>query len=282
MLEITSIIENFSSSSQLSAEHGLSLHIKHGSQNYLVDTGASDKFINNAQKMGIDLRKLEAVIISHNHYDHTGGLPALLEMNKEVKVYIKNAAKSEFFYKTPLFKKHLGGEKLLNKYADRFVFFDDEHQISNSIQLLSNEVHDPAYECKDLKLLEKVNGRYVADSFNHELFMVIEENGRLLIISSCSHNGIVNIVNTVGQKYSGQPISHIVGGFHLAETGLIKNSSRLNCTEAYVQEIAKILKDTGAEIHTGHCTGKRAYNLMKEELGDSISYFEAGQKISIP
>ncbi|MDL2226960.1 MBL fold metallo-hydrolase [Deltaproteobacteria bacterium OttesenSCG-928-M10] len=281
MLEITSVIENYSGSPQLSAEHGLSIHIRQNGRSYLLDTGASNQFMDNAEKMGIDLDHLDGVVISHNHYDHTGGLPALLKRDKTVKVYIKSAAQSEFFSRAAFFKKNIGGKSLFKSQAGRFVFFDDDYEISDSIHLMSNKIKDDTYGCKDRSLLEKKDGLFVADRFDHELFMVVEENRRLVIISSCSHNGIVNIVNTVRRKYPAKPISHIIGGFHLARTGRRKNSPKLNCSEEYVKEIAKILKGSGAKIYTGHCTGKKAYGLMKEELGDDLEYFCAGGQIRI-
>lgn len=282
MLEILAIIENFSSSPELHAEHGLSLYIRQNDEYYLLDTGASSKFLDNAQKMGVDLKTLNGVIISHNHYDHTGGLPALLEFNKEVKVYMKNFAKSEFYYKVLFFKKNVGEKKgLFETYADRFVFIDEDLRLSKSIELMSNNVYDHAYYCKDTNLLEKKNGKFVPDEFNHELFIVLEENEKLIIVSSCSHNGIVNIVNTVKRKYPNKLISHIIGGFHFALIGMGSKPSKLNCTEGYIKEVAQILKRSCNEIYTCHCTGKTAYDIMKKEIGDSVTYFDAGKKIVI-
>ncbi len=282
MVEILSVIDNLSCSPNYHAEHGLSLHIKQNEDCYLLDTGASEKFMENAGKMGVDLKGLKAVFISHNHYDHMGGLSHLLEHNKEVKVYIKNSAKSEFYYKVFCFKKNVGDQKgTLEKYADRFVFFEDDLSITDSFKLLSNNVVNEYYSCKDKKLLEKQAGHFVPDRFNHELFAVIEENKELIVVSSCSHSGIVNILDTVKEKYQDKPISHLIGGFHLAGIGLNGKPSKLNCSEDYIKEVCQILSERCKQVYTCHCTGTMAYNIMKREMGDGISYLDAGTRIII-
>ncbi len=277
MLRVTSLIENQSHSEELYAEHGLSLYIEKDDQHYLVDTGETSRFMANALKMGIDLKKLDGVIITHNHSDHIGGLESLLEYNKDVKVYIKSAARSEFYYKKLFFKKYIGGAKeLFSKYADRFIFVDDELRIAQDMILLSNTQMDKEYFCKDASLLEKKQGLLVPDNFQHELFLVIEQEQNVVIISSCSHNGVVNIVNTVKDKYRDKEISHIIGGFHMMGFGIRAN----NCSDDYIKEVAEILDQScKGVVHTCHCTGKPAYDIMRKHVGDKISYFDTGSKI---
>lgn len=281
MIEIVSVIEDtVKDGCRFGHEHGLSLYINQNGKRYLLDTGASGRFLQNAIDMDIDLMQLDGVIISHNHYDHIGGLKTLLEYNKHVKVYIKKAARSEFFYKVLFVKKYIGEPKgLFAEYADRFVFIDDRLKLTDNIYLLSNRVDDSHFSCKDHNLSERQNGRIVPDQFKHELFVVVEEKEYLVILSSCSHNGIVNILRTVRQAFANKPIKHIVGGFHMI--GMVKDVST-NCSIQYIEEVSEIL-DTACtgKIYTCHCTGKRAYHIMKDLIPAKIEYFSTGQRLIV-
>lgn len=107
MIKITSLLENVSNFDNLRSEHGLSLYIEKDNLKCLLDTGGSDKFIENAKELDIDLNNLNWVIISHNHSDHIGGLETLLKHNKNVKVIIKSDAKGAFHYKKLFVSKYI-------------------------------------------------------------------------------------------------------------------------------------------------------------------------------
>ena len=291
MLTITTLIENeiasfanhrsfsFDNNSpppRLCAEHGLSLHIQHNEKNYLIDTGASGAFIQNADVLGIDLQRLDAIIISHGHADHIGGLSALLAMNHTAKVYLRHAAAHAHYsdHSTGSDLKSIGADPaLFEAYADRFVFFEDEIDVADGFILLSNKIDDARYACKDKGLFMEHNGTIVPDDFRHECFAVFEEAAGLVLVSSCSHAGIVNIVRTVQTRYPGKPILRIVGGFHLMGFG----AEPMNCTADYAEEIADILDHACiGGIHTCHCTGHVAFEIMQRQIGDKITFLQTG------
>jgi len=280
MLTITALMENNSPSKDLCAEHGLSLLIRRGGEVYLMDTGASGGFIRNAEALGVNLRTVRAVVISHAHADHMGGLSALFAVNEQAKVYIKKEAKRAYYSKHAIVKRYIGAEKgIFETYAERFVFFEHEAKVAAGFTLLSDEVADARYDCKDKDLLMEENGQIVRDDFRHECFAMLEtrEDG-LVVVSSCSHAGIVNIVNTVKRRYPAQEIRHIVGGFHLMGFGL----RPLNCTEAYVGEVADILDAACAgKVYTCHCTGRHAYEIMTRRMGAKMVYLQTGDTVCV-
>ncbi|WP_315167873.1 MBL fold metallo-hydrolase [Metaclostridioides mangenotii] len=279
MIKIISLLENVSNFDNLKSEHGLSLYIEKDNLKCLMDTGGSDKFLENAKELGIDLTDLSWVIITHNHIDHIGGLESLLEYNKNVNVIIKNDAKGAFHFKKLFINKYIGIDRnIFEKHKDRILFFTKDCKISDNFYLRSDSIKNPYFVCKDKSLMERKKGKLVPDEFNHELFLTIEDGNRVIIISACSHSGIVNIVNTTQLLYPNKEISHVVGGFHMMGYGI----KQLNCDKEYIHEVVEILdKSCTEKILTCHCTGKKAYKIMKEQLGDKISYLSTGESIII-
>ena len=92
-MEITTLIENLVYQSGLVAEHGLSFYMEGCHKKILFDTGQSDRFIANAKALGVDLGDVDALIVSHGHYDHTGGLEAFLKINTKAIIYIDHLAR---------------------------------------------------------------------------------------------------------------------------------------------------------------------------------------------
>jgi len=118
-MKIITLIENHVNSPGLVAEHGLSLYIDTGNKKILFDTGQSGLFIQNAQKLGIDIREIDLLVISHGHYDHTGGLYQFLEVNKKATVY----AKKEIF--TP---KYSGKTRFIGTQPNEELLADLSYQ----------------------------------------------------------------------------------------------------------------------------------------------------------
>lgn len=150
----------------------------------LLDTGESGEvLLYNSKEMGVDLNRVKKVIISHDHYDHTGGLPEFLKVNSKAEVWVL----SDFSPSTKDMVKELGGHLVIN---------DEFREISPNIYT-TGEI--PGY----------YGGNYLP-----EQSLIIKEKGKLAIITGCSHPGILNIVGRVKEAFS-LPISLVVGGLHL-------------------------------------------------------------------
>ena len=111
---------------ELPGEHGLCLYIEYRGRKYLIDSGASDLFAQNADKMGVDLSGVDMAFLSHAHYDHSGGYGAFFELNKTARVYLQRAAKNRCYSQaSDPAGKYIGiPEGMLSTYADRFNYID--------------------------------------------------------------------------------------------------------------------------------------------------------------
>lgn len=292
-MKITVLMENTCSPSVqgLTAEHGLSLLIEQEERWILLDTGASGTFADNAHKLGISLDKVDDIVISHNHYDHMGGIQRILEENKTAKVHIRAEAKRNYFRKGKEHMKYLGGPKtIFLEFPERFIFLEKDTFLTDSVLLMQNQILNESYFCQDHKKFYRQtensnDSTYQPDTFDHEQFLCIRGENGLTIVTSCSHNGIVNILATVRQAFPDTPIQNVVGGFHMMShrpDSSGKMQECMNCKEEFADDVANQLKaQVSGKIASCHCTGKVAFDQMKRTLGEQLVYISTGDTLSL-
>jgi 7,8-dihydropterin-6-yl-methyl-4-(beta-D-ribofuranosyl)aminobenzene 5'-phosphate synthase len=253
-MKITTLIENLVYQPGLVSEHGLSFYIDSGRRRILFDTGQSDAFINNAKQLGIDLTNVDAVVISHGHYDHTGGLVAFLKENSNAPVYMKKAVFQKKYNNNNSF---IGTAKLPAEYDNRIVWVEDVIEIDEGIFIVP---HIP------VKYEEDTSFRYFytdkgkgmeTDHFDDELFLTIVNENKLSVLSSCSHRGISNIVEEARRLFQ-LPVHLVTGGFHL------KNAPQ----EQYLAVVDYLRELKPENIGICHCTGIENFSgIAKEAVG---------------
>jgi len=267
--------ENTTSSEKLQGEHGLSLYIETQTHKLLFDTGASGLFAENAQKLGVDLAKVDIAVISHGHYDHGGGLETFLNLNGAAKVYIHQRAFEQHYANRPGgMKAYIGLNEAL--YAnERFVFCNDRCQIDDELELFSHVQATRLIPSGNTDLLVKEGDTFIRDDFAHEQNLVIRQSGKTMLIAGCAHNGIINIIDRFKAEKGCYP-DYVVGGFHLYNHG-----SKRDEVPEVVHEIGRILLETHARYYTCHCTGIESYNRLKAVMGENISYISTGDQITL-
>ncbi|MGI6169701.1 MAG: MBL fold metallo-hydrolase [Christensenellales bacterium] len=251
-MDVTVLMEN-TCGRGLEQEHGLSLHISYNGKNILFDTGASSAFMRNADKLGIDLSAVDFCVISHGHYDHTGGLPAFLQANEIAKVYIKSQAGGD--YRSGLFR-YIGMERsLLKKWGHRFLFVEQETQPMAGCVLLPKVCVQRQYRTPNKGMLQRRGILLRRDLFDHEMMMALDLQDGIALFTGCSHSGVTNMVDTAIRALD-KRVQVLFGGFHLGD-----------CEEEYIEKIGMKLKTFNIErIYTGHCTGDRAFSILKGSL----------------
>ena len=272
---IKTLIENTSNSEVLGCEHGLSLYIETISRRIIFDMGASNLFAENAQKLGVDLNYVDIAILSHDHYDHGGGLKTFLNINSSAKIYLNHETFGLRFTKTQNGEeKYIGLDRKL-KADERFHYVDKYLKIDDELVLFSGVKQGELSPTGNKNLYMMKNDSLVYDDFAHEQNLLITENGKTLLIAGCAHKGIVSIIEHI--KLKGLPMpTHVIGGFHLYN----KSANQFENPDI-IQRIGYYLKNTGASFYTCHCTGVKPYEQLKEIMGDSISYLATGDQLTI-
>ena len=255
----TVLSDNRSDNNALATEHGLSILLETDKHRILLDTGASDVFIRNAEKIGIDLSTVDYVFISHGHSDHAGGLKHLLEINKKAKIIVSpDALKGRFFSKRRYF--HSITTEWPEIPQERLLTVEHNESISDDFFILAHipQIH-PMPEGNQHLFVQEAEA-YVNDDFRHELALYVDG----LLFTGCAHSGLENILSACPY-----PVKTVVGGFHLldgheSEAALTQLAKRL--TERYPQ----------TQFFTSHCTGDNVYEIMKSTMGEQLQSFRCG------
>lgn len=263
-MKIISLIENSPDPTQpaLKAEHGLSFYIEHRKHIFMSDVGASEAFAHNAHLLDVDLSQVDALAISHHHYDHGGGLRRFVKENQKGNIYLRQSSTSNFIGKIALLPaKYIGlDQAVLVEYADRITYLDQAQEILPGVHLLTELPESHPKPAGDSRLKMRIGKQAVPDTFTHELVTVLEDDDGLVILTGCAHNGVLNMIAAAKNALPGQPIQAVIGGFHLRRE-----------TDQSVRQVGEALlaMDIPA-IYTGHCTGETAYGVLKTILGDRL------------
>ena len=280
-MKVTVLMENTAlEGCGLTPEHGLSLYIEYRGRKLLLDAGASEKFADNAQALGVDLAAVELAVLSHGHNDHAGGLGQFFRLNRQVPVYICAGAAGPVYAEHPDGRCFIGIDReVWTQFQSRFTEVEGTSLLTEGVWLVPDTLRDPAFTGRATNLLyQRGEGDFIPDDFRHEQSLVLEEERGLVVFNSCSHTGIVNIVRGVLEQFPGKKVFAVVGGLHMFG----RDHTGLNCTPEYVYQVADTLKKLGVEeIYTGHCTGEMALSLLRERFGPGCHALSTGKVLTL-
>ena len=257
------------------AEHGLSMLMEDADKQILIDTGLSGKFIDNALYAGIDLNDIDFCFLSHGHNDHTGGLQRFLEKYPDIKVYLSERIFHErYFTSRHSDKKDLSTDaETLQHYENRLIPVKESTWITDKIAAVFCTHNEYPKPLGNIFLTKETNTQVEQDDFKHEMAMTISTDHGLVIFSSCSHCGCINIIKSC-QDFTGEKeVAAFVGGLHFVDC---------QRTEQEVKTFVNDIQTTFPDIHiyTGHCTSDKAKNFLKES-NINIDFFHTNEEIMI-
>ncbi len=260
------LVENSTKDPCLQAEHGLSLYMECGPHRILFDMGQTDAFRKNAEKMNVDLTKVDYAVLSHGHYDHGGGLRAFLQVNDHAPVYVHKRAFDPHYHGA---QKYIGLPASLQGHPQLHET-DGILSIADGITLYGGTLGPCRHPVEAYGLSRMENGELIPDDFAHEQYLKIEENGQTVVISGCSHRGILNIMDWLHPDI-------LIGGFHF-----VKLNPESKPDAAVLDEAARELTDYHAVYYTGHCTGTPAFSYLQAHMPTgSLHALHTGQTISL-
>lgn len=277
-MKITVLIEN-TTESELLCEHGLSVLIENNGKKYLLDAGTTDKFLENARNMNIDMSDVDMCVLSHGHYDHSGGFYTYLQTNSKVSVYAMEKFDEEYFSSNGGMHEIGVPKDIIKDFGQRFIKVSEVTKIDEGVYLVPHTTFELEKIGERTGLFKKVNDEIVADDFAHELSLVIDNGGELTIFNSCSHGGFCNIIREVKEYFGDRTINAFIGGLHMK--GMKDGVEYCTFSQEQIDEIAVTMeKEKVKKIYTGHCTGEVGFEKVRLACGiDRVEKLYTGKII---
>ena len=269
-MKATVLVDN-NTKDLLKPEWGLSILVETNGHKILLDTGTTGIFVENAESMGIDLESVDFGVLSHAHFDHADGMEAFFDRNTKARFYLRKNTLENCYSKKGGTELHYIGirEGYLERFSDRICFVDGDVEIAPNVWLIPHKTLNLSKVGEQAGMYVKIHGRYEPDPFEHEQSLVIDTDKGLVVFNSCSHGGADNIIREIRETWPDKEICAYIGGLHLFRS-----------SDQEILDFADRVKETGIDmIYTGHCTGERAMELLKQELGEITHEIYTGQVI---
>lgn len=269
-VKLSTLSENTAGMVGMQAEWGWSILVETGGKRVLVDTGLAGIALKNADTMGIDLRGIDRILLSHAHADHTGGLRPVLKRIGPVDVIAHPAiweekCKTDLEGKNPQYNGIPYARTELEKLA-RFSLSKEPVEIGDGIMTTGEVPMTTDFEVPEPNFWVNTAEGLRHDTMPDDQALVIKHPKGLLVVLGCAHRGVINTLLHVRRIIGADHVHAVVGGTHLYP----KN-------EKQIDQTLRALKELGVDrVGVSHCTGFAAARCLAEALGDSFFLNTAG------
>jgi len=275
-LSLTTLSENTAGGGDLLAEWGLSILVETDGETILFDTGKNISASHNADTLGIDLGSTSRIVLSHAHYDHTGGLlQALRKIRKEVAIiahpdvwqakYARREGAPDRYIGVPFLPQELESRGGIFNLTSQPVKITDRIMTTGEVPMVTD------FEEVDPNLWVKGDTGWERDRLLDDRALIINTELGLVVVLGCAHRGIINTLRHAQQLTGVSEIHTVIGGAHLMRA----SSERLWLTIAALRELDV------QRLGLCHCTGQAAAAVMAHEFGERFFFNVAGTRISI-
>lgn len=270
---ITSLMDDYCPRRGLRGEHGLSLLIETDGKRILFDTGQGPAFIDNARLLGVDLSSIDAVILSHGHYDHGGGLRSLYEA-------LGDSAPPFFSGRGFDCHRYSRGNEGLKEIGIPLPILPTGSPAAIAITSLEPLAPGifflPAADRVDgtppsERFVRRRNGTESLDEFDDELSLVFDTPSGLAVVAGCAHRGIVNILNAARMAFPERPLAAVIGGFHLVDA----SDEEMEATARAIEACSPGL------VACSHCTGMKGFSALSQVMPGKTVWLACGMTIEV-
>lgn len=273
------LVDNQSDSPQLRSEWGASMYLKLANSSALFDMGTTDLFLENARLLGVPVASVDFAVLSHAHSDHGGGLARFLETSS-APVWTSANTGCDLCMRLGPVRVPVGVDQaVLSAHQGRIKRVTEDTEVLPGVHLLVDIPSVYPVPRGNRLLMKQLGTRLVPDDFDHELLMVVEEDDGLVLLTGCSHHGVLNMVEAARNAFPGRSFKALVGGFHfmgIPVGGLLGDSRRT------MRDVGESLRSLGIpRIVTMHCTQRRGYVALRNVLGSTIQYAGVGASLEL-
>lgn len=276
-LQIKVIVDN-EADDGLRAEHGLSLWIETGQTRILFDTGQSrDAVLANAEKLGIALAETDVIVLSHGHYDHTGGLIDVLSLASKARLVVHpEAFVSRYSIKSSGRPRSIGVSEATHAAiqkmpAERVTWSDQLVSIAPNVTVTGSIARRTDFEDTGGPFFLDEDGRR-SDPIVDDQALWIDTPEGLVVCLGCSHAGVINTLDAIEEAAGTARFRAVIGGFHL-----------VNADKSRLERTVEALRSKSIQtLVPCHCTGSRAVELIRDAFGRQVSDCRAGVTFRFP